>query len=181
MNSSPLRDLMLAKLEEGTPGVTEAWGKFLAEATTVCFECQNHATGVELTVKGFTTTTFKVHWEKDITDQVLNSWDDPQDATEFGACGVAILLILELTRYTVIRKARKGTGVDYWLGFKDASMPFQDVARLEVSGIMTGDDQVVKSRIKKKKNQTKPTDSGNLPAYIVVVEFGKPVSHVVKK
>lgn len=181
MSSSPLRDLLLAKLEEGTPGITQTWGKFLAEAAMVCFEYQNHATGVELTIKGLAHTTFKVHWEHDVTEQVLNAWDDPQDATEFGACGIAILLILELTQYTVIRRARKGTGVDYWLGYKDATLPFQDAARLEVSGILNGDENTVKGRVRKKINQTHPTDSSELVAYIVVVEFGKPLSYVVRK
>lgn len=181
MNSIPLRDLLLAKLEEGTPGITEAWGKFLTEASTVCFECQQHTTGVEMTVQGLTPTKFKIHWEHSITEQVRNAWEDMQEATEYGACGVAVLLILELTEYTVIQRSVKGTGVDYWLGFKDATLPFQNAARLEVSGIMNGDANAIKSRVKKKINQTKVTDSGNLPAYIVVVEFGKPVSHVVQK
>jgi hypothetical protein len=110
----------------------------------------------------------------------MNSWDDHQEATEAGATGLAFLLILNLTEFTIIRRARKGTGFDYWLGFKDAELPFQDAARLEISGILKGDAHEMRSRVRKKLKQTQPTD-GVLPAYIVVVEFGSPKSYIEAK
>ncbi len=131
-------------------------------------------------LKGDFETNFQVIWENQITEQTKNSWNDTQDLTEFGASGVAILLILEMTDYTVIRRARKGEGIDYWLGEKDSASPFQDSARLEISGILEGNDSKIKARIKQKKEQTFPTD-GKFPAYISVIEFSKPVSHLEKK
>jgi hypothetical protein len=180
MTSSSVRDLLLDKLEQGTPGITQAWGALLAEASSVCLECHKHPRGIELKVYGSESTVFRVFWSNDVTEQVLSAWDDDQDYTEFGACGIAVLLILELTEFTVIRRARKGTGVDYWLGFRDTEKPFQNAARLEVSGILKGDNSTIRSRVNQKKRQTEPTD-GTLPAYVVVVEFSKPLSHMVKK
>jgi hypothetical protein len=177
---NPIRDLVIAKLDEGMPGVSQRIGQRLAEATAFCFECQKHQPGVELIVEGLAATSFKVHWENQITKQIMNSWDDHQEATEAGATGLAFLLILNLTEFTIIRRARKGTGFDYWLGFKDAELPFQDAARLEISGILKGDAHEMRSRVRKKLKQTQPTD-GVLPAYIVVVEFGSPKSYIEAK
>jgi hypothetical protein len=87
--------------------------------------------------------SFKLVWEHEISEQILNSWDDYQEATEAGATGIAFLLMLELTEFTIIRRARKGTGFDYWLGNKDAAYPFQEAARPEVSGILAGDDHEI--------------------------------------
>ena len=111
---------------------------------------------------------------------MVASSGDLVEATEYGAYGLAMLLMLELTPFTVIRQSKRGTGVDYWLGYKDAPKPFQDAARLEVSGILNGDDSAVRSRVKVKHNQTYPSD-GLLPGYIVVVEFGRPIAQVVQK
>ncbi|ETW93058.1 MAG: hypothetical protein ETSY2_52085 [Candidatus Entotheonella gemina] len=111
---------------------------------------------------------------------MLDAWADEQEATEYGACGIAILIILALTDYTVIRRSRKGTGIDYWLGYQDTDYPFQDAARLEVSGIRRGNDRVVAARVSQKIRQTKPSDEA-LPAYIVVVEFSRPYARMVKK
>jgi hypothetical protein len=175
-----IQELILAKLEEGLPGISPSWGSTLAEASIMCLHSHKHVAGVELDVQGMVSHSYKVLWEKEVTDQLQRSWDDMQDCTEFGACGIAILLILELTPYTIIQRARKGTGVDYWLGHKNSGLLFQNSARLEISGILSGDASNIRSRVNQKKRQTKPSD-GSLPAYIVVVEFSHPESHVVKK
>jgi hypothetical protein len=180
MGTSPTSHLILAKLDEGMPGVSRRIGQRLAEASAFCFNHQQHQPGVELQVQGLTCTSMRVYWEHEITEQIINAWDDHQEATEAGATGIAFLIILELTEFTVIRRARKGTGFDYWLGYKDAEILFQDSARLEISGILRGSANEIRARVNKKKKQTHPTD-GTLPAYIVVVEFSKPETHVVQK
>jgi hypothetical protein len=92
------------------------------------------------------------------------------------------MLITNLTDFTVIERSRRGTGFDYWLGIQDESseLPFQNKVRLEVSGIRSGDDSRIRARAKQKIEQTNPSD-GALPAYIVVVEFSKPLSLIVQK
>jgi hypothetical protein len=57
---------------------------------------------------------------------------------------------------------------------------FQDKARLEVSGILEGSDSLIRSRVRQKKDQTKVSD-GQLPAYVIVVEYSKPVTQVVRR
>lgn len=95
-----------------------------------------------------------------------------EEATEYGAVGIAILLLLRHTEHAVLKRARKGTGFDYWLGSADEH-PFQHKARLEVSGLLKGSASKLRARVRQKVEQTK-LSARPLPAYIVVVEFGTP-------
>ena len=182
MELDKARDIVLTGLSKGLPAITSEFGAVLAQAGAVCFEDQNHPRGVELKVDGTFQAKYKVFWQ-DVTDQMRRTFNDPDLATEWGACGVALLLLLDLTEYTVINTSRKGTGFDYWLGKKgngDERL-FQNKARLEISGIRKGSYSLVRARVKQKLEQVKPSDSSLLPAYIVVVEFNTPLSHVVEK
>jgi hypothetical protein len=170
------------KLAEGLPAVTPAFGATLAEAGAVCFVDQDHSNGVELKIDGTFTAKYKVYWQE-VTDQMRRCWNDPEVTTEHAAYGVSFLLIRNLTEYTVIHRSRKGTGFDFWLGKEkgEEDLRLETKARLEVSGIRKGDDNLIKARMVQKLDQIKLSDSLGLPAYVVVVEFSKPLSQVVKK
>ena len=174
--------LVLTELAKGLPGITPEFGATLSQAGAICFESQNHSNGVHLQVNGTFEAKYQVFWQQ-VTDQMLRCWSDPEYTTEQGAYSVAILLMLDLTGYAVIEKSRKGSGFDYWLGITEDSekLPFQNMARLEVSGIRSGGDSLVRARVNEKLKQVSPSDGIYLPAYIVVVEFGSPLSQVVKK
>ncbi len=181
MSSIQSGTLKLAELSKGLPAITPEFGSTLAQAGAVCLEDQNHSNGVELEVDGTYQAKYQVFWQP-VTEQMLRCWNDAEFTTEQGAYGVAILLMTGLTEYTVIERSRRGSGFDYWLGKKDdKGLPFQNVARLEVSGIRNGDDSSVKARMNQKMKQVSLTDATKLPAYIVVVEFNRPLSRVAKK
>jgi len=171
-------EINLETLYEGMPAVTPAYGRSLAEAGAVCLDEVGHQSGVELQVKGLHKTKYKLLWPA-VTTQMKNCYNDLQDSTENGAYGIAFLLLKQLTDYTVIQRSRKGPGFDYWLG-KEGSPLFQDKARLEVSGILKGTAPKIANRVKQKLTQVTPSD-GTYPAYVVVVEFGNPLSQVAIK
>jgi len=178
---SPPSKLPLDVLKKGLPGVSPARGTNHFEAAIVRFYQAGHKPGVILQIKGDFSTSFDVIWAGEVDDQILRSWNDPEETTEFAACGIAFLLILELTDYTVIKRSRKGTGFDYWLGDKDdmETLPFQDKARLEVSGIREEEkESKIRARAKQKLQQSEKSNT-HLPAYAVVVEFGIPLSYMV--
>ena len=80
-----------------------------------------------------------------------------------------------------MRRSRKGTGFDYWLGSGSDTLGFQDTARLEVSGIRQGNALAVRTRIREKLRRTDRSDDTLLPAYVIVVEFGTPLAEFAEK
>lgn len=179
MENSQTLKLQLNDLDTGLTGISPRWGQYLCEASSYCLTLKNHIAGVEMLIGGDSPVISHVFWENTITDQTRSAWNDTQELTEYAATGIALLLVEKLTGYTVIRRSFKGTGIDYWLGEKDISPPFQNAARLEISGIIEGNDSKVNTRLKQKRKQITVSDS-LLPAYIIVVEFSKPTSHVVR-
>lgn len=173
------KKLDLNDLSKGLPAITPNYGAGLAEAGAVCLEDQGHSHGVTLSVNGSFNEAFETHWSA-VTEQMRRCWNDLEFTTEQGAYGVAFLIISAITDFTVIERSRKGTGFDYWLGHEEEDLPFSNKARLEVSGIRNGDNQTVRKRVKRKLNQTNISD-GSLPALVVVVEFGTPLSQVKRK
>ena len=171
--------LDLNNLRLGMPGIEPARGASFAHAASVCLE-ERHRSGVLMLVDGDFSGSFALSWDP-IDDQIRRSWADLEDATEKGAYGIAALLVVQLTDFTVVARARKGRGFDYWLGPKNAEpFLFQNTSRLEVSGIRDGDEYELNRRVRMKIVQVKP-DSRKLPSFVVVVEFGRPRTRMVKK
>jgi len=178
-SSAETKTINIASLSAGMPGLTPACGTMLAETAAVCLENNKHQVGVKLVLVGMASQTYKLVWLS-VDDQKRRCYNDMQDATEWGACGVAILLVKELTGKVVIERSRKGSGFDYWLGEDDDDKLMAEKARLEVSGILAGDMTSILTRVKQKKNQIKVTDH-IAPGYVGVVEFSAPTAHVEVK
>jgi hypothetical protein len=174
------KKMSLAALSDGMPGLTPACGQLLAEAAAVCLENRNHKTPVRFPRAGLMHNDLHMEWVP-VDDQSRRCYADMQEATEWGACGVAILVVKEATGKLVVERSKKGTGFDYWLGDKDDDgLPFAGTSRLEVSGILTGTKSQIDSRIRQKKEQIKPTDH-LAHGFVAVVEFGTPIACVESK
>ena len=175
--------LDLNELRQGMPAITPSFGETLAEAAGVCLESQGHIQGVELRVIGYASNLYILYWPT-ITAQTRRAWNDLQESTEFGATAIAVLLSKKEIGYSVIERSVKGTGIDYWLGDDGGAPPFQNKARLEISGILKASgnnaERAVKTRVNQKLRQTERSD-GSLPAYVIVVEFGSPLAEVQKR
>ena len=182
-----MEELNLDWLESGEmPGLSKRAGGNLLEASQICLGHNGHKSGIKLEVNGDHSFRYRVVWKGSIGDQEKRTFNDMQEATELGACGVACLLVYNRTRLVITRRSRKGTGFDYWLGRRvgDSSVRpqmFQDEAKLEVSGILQDDrlSRIVR-RVKEKSQQVKGGSHQELPAYVVVVEFGRPLAKVVR-
>lgn len=146
----------------------------MAEAAAVCLESQQHISGTILQVEGAFSNNFSVLWNK-IDLKVRHSWGNLEESVEDAAYGLAILTIWQLTDYQVIKQSFRGSGFDYWLGEKNFSdEPFQEKARLEVSGILNGTKGQINQRLKEKLTQTQQSDHLKIPVYIVIAEFSNP-------
>ncbi len=170
--------LNLSDLSDGLPAIPRAFGQTLAEIGGLCLESQGHERGVQLRVRGYRHNTDSLEWPP-VTEQDLRGFNDPEEATEWGAVGVAVLLARREIGYSVIERSRKGTGFDYWMG-DESELPFERKARLEISGIRRGANQEVNARVRQKLRQVER--SGDSPAaYVIVVEFGTPRAEVREK
>jgi hypothetical protein len=173
------RAITLSSLKDGMPGLTPTWGGVLAEAASVCLEDQNHRIYVELSIDGIFEELLVME-RLPIDGQMRASHRDAEEATEHGACGVAILSICSLTNLKVLKRARKRTGCDYWIG-PDQDPWFENAVRLEVSGIRQGDESKIRERVQRKSRQTQRwTETSPSPALIAVVEFSRPLLRIVK-
>lgn len=175
-----METLDLQRLSTGLGCITPQFGSALAQAGGVSLEKQGHRQGKQLDVEGDFARSFTCTWLA-CDDQAFRCWNDQDLATEFGAEGIAILLVYRFLDVGVIERSCKGTGFDYWLGDDASTYPFQGKARLEVSGIAEGTASSIKRRVRKKLAQTTPSDPTGLTAYVVVVEFSFPGCTFIKK
>jgi len=114
------------------------------------------------------------------SDQAKRWWNDDEYATEHGAYCIAALIV-EQCGLEVVERSKKKSGFDFWLAPKNSRVDlFQGLTRLEVSGIRNGDAATLEARVRQKMKQTKVSD-GELPAVIVVVEFGLPIAKMVER
>ncbi|MFY9820324.1 MAG: hypothetical protein WAM82_03020 [Thermoanaerobaculia bacterium] len=171
------RTISLSTLSEGMPGLTPAWGAVLAEAASICLEHQGHPVDVAMTVDGSFDASLIVN-RLGVTAQMLLSNQDEEEATEHGACGIAILAVGALMSLVVARRSRRGTGFDYWLTANEENL-LQQAERLEVSGIRNGSESTVKARVLEKTKQIQQFRAGS-PVLIAIVEFSRPLLRLVK-
>ncbi|MBK8236116.1 MAG: hypothetical protein IPK74_11200 [Deltaproteobacteria bacterium] len=170
--------LRLASIVNGHAGLTSAGATALVEAAEVCLDHHGHRSGVSLHVRLATAkpVAHPLEFTKP-TPTARRANHDLQDAVEAGAIAVAVAWLMAETDYRVVQRSRKGTGFDYWLGHTPATFD----ARLEVSGILRGDEPRVAARLATKLDQMTRSDGGGLPGYAVVVEFGAPRASVGEK
>ena len=174
------------RLREGFPAISKSIGQYLAEGGAFCLEANGHQPGVALEIEGDYAETIELYWSNVVDSQVARAWNDSQEATEYGATAIAIIILSKLTPYTIIERSFKGTGFDYWLGtgeYDENLLPFQQrKAKLEVSGIWKeSESNTVDARVSLKRRQIELGDEDGLPAIIIVVEFGTPKAKMVNQ
>lgn len=150
-----------------------------SEAAAVCLDHHRHSQKTVLTVEGDLAGQFHLVWEE-VTQQMKDSRKDMDYTVESGAYCIAMLVVEKLTGLRVEKQSQKRTGFDYWLG-NEEGFGLQDKARLEVSGILKGSKAQINKRLREKMKQTEKSDNLNLPAYVVIVEFSRPLVKIKKR
>ncbi len=178
-----MKTLSLDILDGGINTLSNAVGCFYREAALYCLSTHNHAFPLTLEVYGDNNTSYQLQTSAKIDEKAEYSWADSQEATEYAATGLGIVLALDLTQYTNIERSFKGTGFDYWLGNanQEPGRPFNRHARLEVSGILRGNKGKVDTRTRQKVAQTMKSDESGIDAFVVVSEFSAPIAKFVKR
>lgn len=168
------QSINLEEIKNGMPGITPVIGNYLYENCLVSLHNAGHSDGVELQLKGMQDEICKLHWTGELSDQMLRSYRDDLETTEQGAVCISVLMAKKVTKYTIIERSWRGTGIDYWLGYEEDPL-LQRAARLEISGIKTESiTNTISARYEQKAKQAEKSDETNIPAYISIVEFSNP-------
>lgn len=167
--------LNLEDLRTGVMGLTPEFGSFCLQACTVCLENSNHLSGITVPVTGIQPINVTLSWTSIVNDQIKRNWTDSDEATEYGATAIAILISSKMSSHNCIERSSKGLGFDYWLGDEDSLGLFQRKAKLEISGILKeSPTNTLENRVKGKETQTKKSAYLNMNAHICVTEFSNP-------
>ena len=172
-NMNQAATINLNDLRCGILGLTKVVGSSYAEAASVCLDDQGHSSPKPMDIiKPEGKETVTINWDP-LPARAKGSWD-LVDATEWGACGIAALIVCK-PRGLEMERAKTPSGIDYWL----APGPLmQRSARLEVSGILSGPERIAE-RARQKLKQTQKS-AGRLPVTVVVVEFSRSESWIVE-
>lgn len=179
----------IEQLNAGLPTITPAFCRMLAETAVFCLQENSHKSA-ECVLPCLTskkdnaneTKDFQLVWGEQDT-RTEDTYGDLQEATEYGATGLSIILAAKLTKYSTALRSMKYGGFDYWLGEKDdkENFLFQKKARLEISGIFKGAEAQFNARVKQKFKQTDVSDASGYDCYISVIEFSKPRASFLSK
>jgi hypothetical protein len=168
-------------LRNGELGLTASGGKYFSDAASYCLHVHRHPNPVRLLLSGDLSGAGTLAWGG-VGEGHRRTHADLQEAAEFGACAIGIIIAVQLTGLSGVERSVKGTGIDFWLvKSSDERGIFQRSARLEASGILKGGESTIRARVKQKLAQTNPTDKAGLPAYVAVVEFGTPEARFLTK
>lgn len=178
----PLEELFINDFKDVCPEISAIQCANYAEGCAVALEEQGHQTPTELLVDGDFPRKYSLLWNKPLSKR---GWRQPNDLAHFGALAIAFHLTTKLTEYQVVMQARIGKGgFDYYLGYKEGHPKYDPDnfmnARLEISGTNKG-VKALTARVREKIEQVKPSDSWNIPAYIAVTDFSKPITFIKKK
>ena len=166
------RKLILESLAHGIPAIHEDMVGYYKHSCMVCFHTQGYTSGVKFKVvrEKMADTYYQICWTGEVTNELmrqyagtsrkLNDYALTTRTIDDAACAIALLLIMELTKYTAISKAKIGTTVDYYLISKNQNTDLffnEAEARLEVSGILSETkNNTVTARVKKKTGTSHP-------------------------
>lgn len=167
-------ELDLDLLAEGTPRLSPAAASDLVESAVVCLLQHGHVSGTSLELPPAGAVRLKFC---DPDPRAFGSRADLQEATERGATAIAIAVVKRQTGLGVLDRSRKGTGCDWYIGEDDGGPPFQNMHRLEISGILDESEAKMRRRLVQKVQQLE-RGNDDLPGYVVVVGFRTPVALV---
>jgi len=179
-------EINLDELKNGLPTLTKSVGSFYADAGKYCLLGANHKSGVIFSIEGDNKSEVTLLWNCSQEDlkKFPYTFGDKQEAIEYGATGIAILLVKKIENYDSVERSYKGTGFDYWAGKTENSneeLLFDKKLRLEISGIAEeSESNTVQKRVKIKQKQVSISDGTNIPSCVIIVEFGTPFGNISK-
>lgn len=178
-----MKKLDLDELKNGLPGISKNIGAYLVEAAIICLEKNGHQSGVEIIVSGIKNENFELIWSDKIDSNIINSWKDLKEATEYGATAIAALAIRAISGLLITGRIPQSEQSDYILQKLENHNKglIEPDALLEVTGILKEKKgNTLKMRIQKKKKHIEAGANRKYPTFVIVIEFGTPKSKIIK-
>lgn len=176
-------EIRIDKNRDHVKGLSEHKAGFQFECCVWCMTENGYDSGAILEVtEDAISDYYTIVWsDNSVNLDDVKSCIDQDEAAEYGAEAIALILGILRTDCRVIKKARKrGGGFDYWVG-NDPHGLFQEFARLEISGIFEeNSNNTINGRVKAKLEQLSKSD-GIIPGFVIVVEFHKFIGKMVWK
>jgi hypothetical protein len=181
MSTEAVHRLSLEALAAGVPVILQEAVGFYKQNCMVAFHHNGHRSGVILSVhRNDAVVRFEIRWAGETTEQLGRAYRDPIRLVDNAAWAIALLVVREMTPFTAVEQSVVGTTIDYYLARQDRSddLIFNSIARLEVSGILTeNEENTIDKRVAQKRRRLRR--EADLLDFIVVVEFGRPWSKLV--
>lgn len=161
----PLPDLAALHLRH--PGLYEPLCQAYADAAAICLsEC--HTSPVEMGIRcGDTACIRELAWNEP-SQKALASWRNQDEATEQGACSIALATVEAELGMVGLSRAETRTGADFYIAMPGQGL--EQSRRLEVSGTRSSVARDLQVRLRQKIQQARRGRS-NLPALACVVGF----------
>lgn len=173
-----MRKINLDKFKIESPGISNSVANFLLEGAKVCLHKNGHSSGVQLKINGDIEDSIILEWNENLSEQVLNSWKDQNELTEYAATLIAVIILNLFTDFVVNRRNDQKESCDYYLGKKYFN---GDKGLLEISGIFKESaSNTIETRIKRKESEIKADKliEEELAVFVIVTEFSKPKSNI---
>jgi len=94
-------------LDPGNSGLLDSLAGYMGACAAVCLDKGQHKPGVSLVVEGDYNEVFILNWQQ-LTEKHYRTCADLQEATEYGAYGLAILVVRETTGKAILERSAKG-------------------------------------------------------------------------
>jgi len=167
---SDLQHLILARLYERHPGLTQPLADSFAEAAYVCW-ARHHQPPVTVSLRRDNTEERRVADFPVPDERTRRAHANETDATEIGAYGVSLAAVEAVAGLVAVGRAETLTGADWYVSPSGGDIAdLEDSIRLEVSGTDAGGSADIHQRLREKVAQAARGDS-NLPAIAAVVGF----------
>jgi hypothetical protein len=159
--------LDLQTLEQHTR-LTAPVVQFMAECAAVLLSSRHPAASEVPASLGLSGANKEAHlrWGP-VTEQMVNTHGDLQEATEYAAYGISALAVRKALGLVVFRRLPKHTGADYLM--RNDSSDDDRYTRLECSGIFQGEKETTSGRLKEKLEQLAKYEG--YPGYAMVVNL----------
>ncbi|MCY4465391.1 MAG: hypothetical protein OXE46_07635 [Chloroflexi bacterium] len=177
--------LDLDDLSTDIPALTGALALQMQEAVVMCMNSQEKSSGVSCDLRNLDEAlgNLRILWKMSYSERIRRAFGDSRNAAERAGEAIAILTVLAFTDYTVIERARIGSGFDFWLSRTDDNEEylFQHEMGLESKGLSHAKypSQIV-TAVRDGLAQIRKSKYAKLPALVVATEFSRPVIYMVQ-